>query len=125
MGTINIFMFCLYFFDKLMGLLNIKMLQIPERLLFFVSLAGGAPTALLSGWILNHKTNKDSYCTSINRVVLLHITLAVCELNIIASTQNVKSFIDLSRGSMSYYIPYYILTLAIHYLTTPIVWLIK
>lgn len=61
----------LFGWDKLCA--RKKRWRIPERLLLWVSAAGGSPGALLARWMFNHKSRKKPFSRWLFFILLLQV----------------------------------------------------
>ena len=128
---INVVTFLLYFVDKLFSIMGCRRIRIPEWWLLFLSGVGGAPSAMLAAWIFNHKTRKESYKSSFNFIVILHIGIC-CVPYLYGKEYRYlygQFFMPVSNlkggfGNLYYYVPFYALSMAIYYTVGPIITLL-
>ena len=127
---INVLTFVLYLMDKLLSVMGCRKVRIPELWLLLLSGLGGAPSAMLAALIFNHKTRKKSYKRSFNWIVVLHILLAAVPYfyqNEYGHSQqsNLFSMVKGSFGALSYYVPFYAVSITIYYTLGPLISLLE
>ena len=107
-------------------------MRIPEWWLLFISSIGGAPSAMLSAWILNHKTRKESYKNSLNFIVMLHIVITCAPYfygkeyrHLYSQFLLPQSHTNRRFGALYYYVPFYGISMCIYYMVGPFVTLLQ
>ena len=125
---INVITFLFYVIDKFFCVLGCRKIRIPEWWLLFSSGVGGAPSAMLAGWTLNHKTRKESYRSSFNFIVILHIVITCAPFFYGKEYRHLYSQLLLpgsitkrSFGALYYYVPFYGIAMGIYYMVGPLV----
>ena len=125
---INVITFLLYVIDKFFSVLGFRQMRIPEWWLLFISSLGGAPSAMLAAWIFNHKTRKQSYKSSFNFIVILHLVITFApyfygkEYRHLYSQFLLPASLTKRRfGALYYYVPFYGVSMGIYYMVGPLV----
>ena len=129
---INVTTFILYVIDKTFSVLGFRQMRIPEWWLLFISMLGGAPSAMLASWILNHKTRKESYKNSFNFIVILHIVMTCAPYfygkgyrHLYSQFLMPQSLSKRKLGALYYYVPFYGISMGIYYMVGPLVNLLQ